>query len=103
MFVHEKPVLTALLTGTTHHLDMGGGVKAAVFYGTEGAARMRAPDGGRREGAWAITPQGYHVDWAGGPSADWQIDLVPGRIAYCDGAGAEKAVVTRIVPGEDLD
>jgi len=102
MFVHEKPVLDALLTGSTHHLDMGNGISAAVYYGAAGEAQMRAPDGGRRVGAWAITPTGYHVDWTNGPSADWQIDLVPGRIGYCDGAGAQKAIVTRIVPGNDL-
>lgn len=102
MFVHEKPVLEALLRGSTHHLELGEGVTAAVFYGAGGEALMRAPDGGRRVGDWQVTASGYHVDWNGGASADWQIDLVPGRIAYCDGTGAEKARVTRIVPGNDI-
>ena len=35
-----------------------------------------------------------------GPSAGWQIDAEPGRIAYLDKDGIERGSITRIVPGD---
>ena len=63
-------------------------------------SRMALPDGNRRSGVWRLTPTGYHVDWTGGPSANWQIDVEPGYIVYRDGDGVERGTVTRIVPGD---
>lgn len=102
MLIHDNSILEALLRGTTHYLDLGGGTAAAVHYGAQGDARMLAPNGSHKTGRWAISPTGYHVDWEGGPSADWQIDLEPGRILYRDGEGVERGTVTKIVPGNPL-
>jgi len=102
MIIHDNSILEALLRGSTHYLDLGNGTEAAVHYGADGTAGMLAPNGGRRTGRWAITPTGYHVDWEGGPSADWQIDVAPGHIGYRDGEGVEKGTVTKIVPGNAI-
>ena len=102
MIVHDNSILEVLLRGSTHYLDLGNGAEAAVHYGAGGDALMLAPNGTRRVGRWTVTPTGYHVDWEGGVSADWQIDVEPGRIGYRDGEGVEKGVVTRIVPGNAL-
>ncbi|MBI4045591.1 MAG: hypothetical protein HY371_02125 [Devosia nanyangense] len=102
MIVHDNSILEALLRGATHYLDLGNGAEAAVYYGIDGGAAMLAPNGTRRSGRWVMSPTGYHVDWEGGPSADWQIDIEPGRIGYRDGDGVEKGRVTKIVPGNAI-
>lgn len=99
MVITDKSALNLLLTGTTHYLKVGPDTEFAIYYGTN-AAGMLMPDGKRRTGSWAITDTGYHVDWADGPSASWQIDVEPGVIAYRDAEGVERGRVTRITPGD---
>lgn len=99
MILIDTKTLDVLLTGFTHFLPMGDG-EASIYYRTEGIAHMALPDGTRRNGVWQVTSTGYHVDWQGGPSADWQLDVEPGRIAYVDAGGVERGIVCRIVPGD---
>lgn len=101
MYLTNPDILSVLLTGSTHFFNLGGG-EAAVYYETSDKAHMRLPDGTKKHGTWHITPEGYHVDWVGGPSADWQIDYEPGRFDYAQG-GKNVASVSRIVPGDAAD
>jgi hypothetical protein len=100
MIITDQNTLGVLLTGTTHYLRVSPEAEFAIFYETAETARMALPDGNRRSGVWRLTPTGYHVDWTGGPSANWQIDVEPGHIVYRDGDGVERGTVTRIVPGD---
>jgi hypothetical protein len=100
MIVTDRNTLATLLVGHTHFLALAPGQEAAIFYRTASEAHMGLPDGTRRRGRWSLTPTGYHVDWTGGPSADWQIDAEPGRIAYLDAGGVERGRVSRLVPGD---
>lgn len=100
MIVRDRNTLSALLVGSTHYIGMGPGKEAAVYYRTADEAHMGLPDGTRRSGTWRLTDTGYHVDWTDGPSADWQIDVEPGRIAYVGSGGEERGLVSRIVPGD---
>lgn len=100
MIVTDRNTLSALLIGNTHFIEMAPGKEAPVYYRTADEAFMALPDGTRRTGTWRITDTGYHVDWAKGPSAGWQIDVEPGRIAYVDAGGVERGLVSRIVPGD---
>ena len=100
MLITDQNTLAILLTGTTHYLAVGPCQEFAIYYETASEAHMALPDGTRRTGRWRLTPTGYHVDWRDGPSAGWQIDAEPGRIAYRDLNGVERGTVTRIVPGD---
>jgi len=100
MIVTDRATLEALFVGHTHYLVLAPGQEAAIYYRTASEAHMALPDGTRRAGSWRITPGGYHVDWRDGPSADWQIALAPGRIAYLDAGGVERGTVSRLVPGD---
>ena len=100
MIIRDQNTLSVLLVGTTHYFEVAPGKEAAVYYRTADKAHMLLPDGSRRSGSWRLTDTGYHVDWTGGPSAGWQIDVEPGRIAYLDGDGVERGLVSRIVPGD---
>jgi hypothetical protein len=99
MFITERTALDVLLTGSTHYIRLESGDEAAIYYADRSRAHMSAP-GKRLRGNWRITSTGYAVDWDGGPSAIWQIDAEPGRIAYCDAQGVARGEVTRIVPGD---
>ncbi|HEY4201218.1 MAG TPA: hypothetical protein VGM83_11715 [Devosiaceae bacterium] len=101
MLIDDQTTLSILLTGSTHYLRLGPDAEAAVYYGADGRSGMLMPDGKRQAGQWQLTPTGYHVDWQDGRSADWQIDAEPGRMAYCNAGGVERAVLVRIVPGDD--
>lgn len=98
MLLTNAETLEVLLVGSTHFFAMGGG-EAAVYYETATQAHMLLPDGSKKHGTWHLTSEGYHVDWTGGPSADWQIDYVPGRFDYLSN-GKIVASVTRIMPGD---
>lgn len=100
MIITDRTTLEALLVGHTHWLAMAPGKEAVLFYRTASDAHMLLPDGTRRVGNWKVTPGGYHVDWKDGPSADWQIDVTPGRIAYVDADGVERGTLSRLVPGD---
>jgi hypothetical protein len=100
MIIRDHHALSVLLVGSTHYIEMAPGKEAAIYYRTADEAFMGLPDGTRRTGRWRLTDTGYHVDWADGPSAGWQIDVEPGRIAYLDGGGVERGTVLRIVPGD---
>jgi len=97
----DRTTLGVLLTGTTHYVDIGQDSDAVMYYETPEKAHMRLPNGGILHGAWSLSDDGYHVDWTGGPSADWHIAQPgPGRFAYLDGERQQRGIVTRIVPGD---
>jgi hypothetical protein len=100
MILTDRTALDALLTGATHYVRTGPDAEAAIYYGASDRAHMAAPGGKRLQGVWRLTDYGYHVDWEGGPSAGWQLDVSPGRIAYRDMDGVERGHVSRIVPGD---
>jgi hypothetical protein len=99
MILTDAKTLDLLLSGWTHFMPMGSG-EAIIYYRTDGGAHMSLPDGTVRAGHWQVTATGYHVDWRDGPSADWQLDAAPGRIAYVDAGGVERAIVSRIEAGD---
>lgn len=95
----ENSVLSLLMTGTTHILDLGG-KEAAIYYEDENTAHMLLPDGTARTGTWRLGDGGYSVDWHGGPSAHWVLDnYATGRIAYIDQEGTRRAEMTQIIFG----
>jgi hypothetical protein len=100
MVITDRRTLDVLLTGLTHFIALAPGKEGTVYFRTASEAHMALPDGTRLAGSWRITESGYHVDWEGGRSGSWQIDVTPGRIAYLDANGVERGLVTRIVPGD---
>lgn len=100
MIIDNKPTLDLLVTGMTHHVDLGGNA-AVTYYGTDGDAHIRLPDGKIMHGTWQFTTTGYQVAWGDGPSNSWSFDYqAPGRICYCDASGKNHGPITSIIPGD---
>ncbi len=98
MTVLDDIVLDVLLSGFTHHVDIGAEADATIGYGAAGLARMVLPGKPPMNGEWYLLPKGYHVAWHGGPFGDWQIRHEAGRLTYIDPTGREAGTVTRIEP-----
>ena len=99
MLVTNQNALSLLFTGSTHYLATEPGKEAVIYYGTGDQAHMRLPGGQQWRGVWRLTPTGYHVDWADGPSAGWQIDAEPGHLAYLDKDESSGAGSRALFPG----
>jgi hypothetical protein len=96
MTVLDDTVLDVLLSGFTHHVDIGAEADATISYGAAGLARMVLPGKPPMNGEWYLLPNGYHVAWSGGPQGAWQIAHEAGRLTYIDPTGREAGTVTRI-------
>lgn len=66
--------LTPLLTGNTLYVTIPPGAPGAaeggiapIYYGADGSAAALLPDGPKLIGTWAMTGDGYCVDWDNGP------------------------------------
>ncbi|MBN9034454.1 MAG: hypothetical protein J0H53_00140 [Rhizobiales bacterium] len=99
MSILDHNALSAIMTGATHVLDMGG-KQAFLYYEDERRAHMLLPDGTRRHGEWRLTAEGYEVDWQGGPSAAWKLDRRAGGIDYLDTTGTARGRLARIEFGD---
>jgi hypothetical protein len=98
MTILEESVLSVLLPGFTHHVDVGQGADARISYGAGGLAQMVLPGKDPMHGEWTPLPDGYRVAWIGGPMGDWKIAHEAGRLTYIDPTGREAGTVTRIEP-----
>lgn len=99
MLTLQRPVLSALLVGATHEIDMGEGRQATIYYETENRAHMRRPDGAVMTGDWSLLDDGYAIEWRNGPSATWTLKAGPGHIGYFDKQGQERGSVRSITFG----
>ena len=99
MSVLTGKILTVLMIGSTHYVDVGKDVDAIIYFPSETEAHMTLPDGPTFQGALTMKPDGYHVAWTGGPAGDWQIAYEPGTLTYIGPEGTPAGTVTKIVPG----
>jgi hypothetical protein len=98
MTILNEATLAVLMTGFAHHVDIGQPTVAVISYPTTSEARMTLPNGTAMTGHWHLLPDGYHVNWTGGPAGTWQIDHAPGQLTYIDPTGRRAGTVTRIEP-----
>jgi hypothetical protein len=102
MAILEKAVLSVLMIGSTHYVDLGRGTDAIIYYETDSVAHMRLPGNENAlTGDWLMQTDGWFVKWRGGPEGNWHIrQTAPGRFEYLDGKKERRGVITRIVPGD---
>lgn len=81
MAILDRATLAVLIAGTTHVLDRGG-KEAYVHFASDDVAHMLLDDGEVRTGKWALTDDGYSVDWDNGSIGNWQLDHQNGAITY---------------------
>ena len=99
MEILTPALLSVIMLGSTHYVDIGEAEPAVIFYEDEDTAFMRLPDGNTLVGDWRFTSNGYFVAWADGPEGEWRIGFEPGRFAYLDAGGTERGTIIRIHPG----
>lgn len=99
MTILESVVLTVLLIGNTHYIDIGAGTDAVMYYESEKTAHMTLPGKSAWEGALTMKADGYHVAWKDGPAGDWKIRHEAGVFTYIGPDGKPAGTITRIVPG----
>ena len=96
-----ETVLSILMLGMTHYVDIGKDADAAIYYADADTAYMRlAPDGPVMTGSWRLQDGGYFVAWQDGPQGQWFIEADAGRFTYLDGARQPRGTVSRFVPGD---
>jgi hypothetical protein len=99
MAMIEGKMLTVLLVGFTHYVDVGKGEDAIIFYENARDVRMLLPGAAVMKGEWKLLPDGYFVKWQGGPEGKWQIGHEIGVFTYFDPGGKPAGTITKIVPG----
>lgn len=97
----SEAVLSVLMLGMTHYVDIGKDSDAAIFYADSETAYMQlAPDQPVMVGAWSLSENSYHVAWQDGPEGSWSIDVDAGTFTYLDGDQQPRGTITRLVPGD---
>ena len=102
MKILDQAMLSVLMVGATHYVDLNRGADAVIYYESDKLAHMRLPGSETvSHGDMAMRPDGWFVKWRGGPEGNWHIQhTAPGRLEYLDGNKERRGVVTRIVPGD---
>ncbi|MEM7723967.1 MAG: hypothetical protein AAF376_16580 [Pseudomonadota bacterium] len=92
--------LDGLLTSQTVYLDTPVG-EALIYFRADAASFARLPNGVQMQGTWALTEDGYCVDWVNGPqNSCTQVVRSADALHMVDSAtGDPRGQVSRIVPG----
>ena len=96
---YDRSQLDALLTGRTATIALPGGT-AHFYYGADGRAAARLPDGTPRNGTWKLEQDCYLAEWQGAPAGRTQI--LPGAEGWemRDAASGEaRGLVVALRPG----
>jgi hypothetical protein len=102
MKILDQSILSVMMIGSTHYIDLNRGADAVIYYESDRIAHMRLPGSENvLHGEWSARPDGWFVKWHGGPEGNWHIrHSTPARFEYLDGNKEPRGVVTRIVPGD---
>ncbi|MEM6339831.1 MAG: hypothetical protein AAF729_01675 [Pseudomonadota bacterium] len=99
MGILENVVLTVLMIGNTHYVDVNQSADAIIYYPSETVAHMTLPGHAPLKGTVTMQSDGYHVAWEEGPAGDWKIRYEAGTFTYVGPDGEDAGTITRIVPG----
>lgn len=102
MKILDQAMLSVLMVGSTHYVDLDRGADAVIYYESDKLAHMRLPGSETvLHGDLALRSDGWFVKWRGGPEGNWHIGHAgPGRLEYLDGSKERRGVITHIVPGD---
>ncbi|MBD3664266.1 hypothetical protein [Sulfitobacter aestuariivivens] len=95
----ENIVLSVLMLGNTHYVDVGQKTDAVIYYPSATQAHMTLPGQDPWTGALTMLEDGYHVAWKNGPEGNWQIRHAQGVFTYVGPDGNDAGTITKIVPG----
>lgn len=97
----SKQEIISLLVGKTHTLELAPDKLAHIFYQTESATFMQLPDTQTpMRGTWTPTEGGYHCDWENGPSINWTLKMMDGKLTYIKSDGDIGGTVIASTPGD---
>ena len=99
MGILENIVLSVLLIGNTHYVDVGQEADAVIYYESTSVAHMTLPGQDAWRGVMKLNDSSYHVAWEDGPEGEWKIRHEDGAFIYVGPDGADAGTVTKIVPG----
>ncbi|MEO0496791.1 MAG: hypothetical protein AAF141_05395 [Pseudomonadota bacterium] len=99
MGILEKLILSVIMIGNTHYVDVGQEVDAVIYYPSETEAHMTLPGVPAMEGQLTLKSDGYHVAWDNGPAGDWKIRHENGVFTYVGPDGKDAGTISKIVPG----
>ncbi len=91
-----------LLRGNTvfYEVPPGSGKIAPLYYGEDGKAAVRLPDGTAMRGPWRVVEQGTCTQWEGRDESCWSYRKSAGEILSFKTDNPEvRSTVSRIVPG----
>jgi hypothetical protein len=98
--------IDGLIRGSTIYQQLAEGSllgvgEVAFYFGEDGRAAARMPDGKVRTGAWRIEGDLYRVDWNGGlQNSGSSLTKTNGSIVVRNEAdGAIRSTISKIVPG----
>jgi hypothetical protein len=104
MTILEEKMLKMITDGFTHHVDIGKGDDAIIFYENATTMHMRLPGASSvMHGTCKMLPDGYIAKWVDGPEGKWQISAEPGAFYYIGPDGKRAGHVTSIVPGNSAN
>lgn len=99
MLVLGKTILSIIMIGNTHYVDVGESADAIIYYESPTIAHMTLPGVPPLKGDMEMKEDGYHVAWKNGPAGDWKIRHEDGKFTYVGPDGKDAGTITKIIPG----
>ncbi len=99
MILFEREILSELMVGHTHYIDVGGRKQASVYYPSDTEVHVKRPDSKIVSGSLAIKDVGYDVIWHNGINDNYNLAEHLGAFVYLDGNGKSAGTITKIVSG----
>lgn len=79
----DKQTINSILVGKTHSIARGKeGDVAYLYFKSEKACFMKRGDEIPLQGSWQLSEQGFNVQWQGGPSKEWMLELSDGNLTF---------------------
>lgn len=99
MILFEREILSELMVGRTHYLDVGDHKQISVYYPSDCEALMKTPDAKIIRGQMTIKDVGYNISWHDGARDYYSIAEHMGAFLYIDADGKSAGTITKIAPG----
>jgi len=99
MIIFEREILSELMVGFTHYLDVGYRKQVSVYYPNDTEVLMKTLDSKVIKGEMVIKDVGCNVSWHEGPHDYYNIAEHMGAFVYIDANGKSAGTITKIVPG----
>lgn len=99
MILFERKILSELMIGRTHYVDVGDRKQISVYYPSDTEVHLRAADSTVFRGEMIMKDAGYTISWHDGTDGYYKIAEHLGAYVYIDDNGRSAGTITKIVPG----